>query len=393
MTDLPEKGRVTAAAATPAVIEIVNSMSGPAGSAAAAWDPTNPQMTIRLGNSDSPGEIRLFDYESEHLRLKRDRVSALELRFGAPAIQRYEGLLYVPGHDCLFDESGQPVVETQEFSRVTAGHQIVSKSRTGLSPMPQVASRVDFPILFSGWAQQHWGKFLTRGISRLWALSEFDPRPEVKLLRAKWSRYRDTFLPHAGIEADRFVKITEPTRLDEVLVPEPSFVERWRLFDCHFVLPERVAESVCGPSTKLRDEPVYLSRSRLPTRRHRSTGEKALEEVLARTGIRVVWPETMSYEDQVRLFNEHSTYIGQLGSAFHTLIYRLPGRPARTIAFDPLRPHWESFAMIDLLKGVQANYVRTKPMEAQAQSGRTDEADGAVDVAASVGWLKSLSVI
>jgi hypothetical protein len=380
------------AVARSAAVEIVESMRGPVGAVTTDPDGTSPQMTIRLRDGRGRNEIRLFGYEGEELRKKHDRVLSLEIRFGSPPIHRFEGLLCVPGHDCLFDESGRPVVATQEFSDTSRGYQIVSKSRTGLSPIPDVSKRLDFPVLFTGWAQQHWGKFLTRGISRLWALSTVDLPPDVKLLQGKWSRYRDTFLRYADIEADRFVKVTEPTRLDEVLVPEPSLVERCRMFDCHFVLPERVAEKVCGSHLRLTDRPVYLSRSRLPTRRQRSDREEALEEVLAGNGVRVVWPETMSYEDQVRLFNEHSTFIGQLGSAFHTLVYRLPGRPVRTIAFDPLRPHWESFAMIDLLKGIQANYVQTERTRIRAHADHGGET-GELEVGSSVAWLKALSVI
>jgi capsular polysaccharide biosynthesis protein len=348
-------------------------------------------MTIRLRNGRGRGEIRLFGYEREELRKKHDRLSSLEIRFGAPPIQLFESLLWVPGHDCLFDEIGQPVAATQEFSHTSRGYQIVSKSRTRLSPIPDVSKRLDFPVLFSGWAQQHWGKFLTRGICRLWALSGVDLPPEVKLLGGKWSRYRHTFLRYADIEADRFVKVKEPTRLDQVFVPEPSLVERCRMFDCHFVLPGRVAERVCDADLRPTDQPVYLSRSRLPTRRRRSNGEEALEEVLARNGVRVVWPEMMSYEDQVRLFNEHSTFIGQLGSAFHSLIYRLPGRPVRTIAFDPLRPHWASFAMIDLLKGIQASYIQIEPFKGHADHDGEDDSE--LDVAGALAWLKTLSVI
>jgi capsular polysaccharide biosynthesis protein len=377
----------------PAAVEIIDSMCGAVGSVTAGSDWTSSQMTIRLRDGRGRSEIRLFGYESEHLRKKQERVSSLDIRFGAPSIHRFEGLVCVPGHDCLFDESGQPVVETQEFLRGSAGHQLVSNSRTRLSPMPKVAKRLDFPVLFSGWPSRHWGKFLTRGISRLWALSDFDLPSEVKLLRAKWARWRDTFLPYADIEADRFVKVKEPTRLDEVFVPEPSFVESCRIFDCHFVLPERVAERVCGPHLRFTDQPVYLSRSRLPSKRQRSIGEEALEEVLTRIGIRVAWPETMSYEEQVRMFNEHSTFIGQLGSAFHSLIYRLPGRPVRTIVFDPLLAQWANYPMIDLLKGVEADYVQFKPIEAQANADHTCENKDEIDVASSVAWLKALSVI
>ena len=385
--ELPDKTQVIAGSATAAAVEIVDPPGGAADSSSAGPDETRSKTTIRLSDGHRQGEIGLFGYETERLRWMQDRALSVDVRFGTASIDRFEGLLCLPGHDCLFDESGQPVIETQEFLRGRSGRQIVSKSRTPLLPVPKAVKRLDVPVLFSGWPSRHWGKFLTRGISRLWAVPGLDLPSEVKLLRSKWARWSETFLRHADMEPDRFVKITEPTRLDEVFVPAPSFVESCRAFDCHFVLPERVAERVCGPRPKLTDQPVYLSRSRLAEKMQRSSGEAALEEALAENGVRIVWPETMSFEDQVRLFNQHSTFIGQIGSAFHSLMFRLPDRPVRTIVFDPVRPHWASFAMVDLLKGVQATYVQVKLID------RTGERTGDLDVGTSIAWLEALSVI
>jgi capsular polysaccharide biosynthesis protein len=72
------------------------------------------------------------------------------------------------------------------------------------------------------------------------------------------------------------------------------------------------------------ERPVYLSRRNAAQRR--VDGERELEEVLTARGAMVVSPETLGYEDQVRLFNRHSVFIGWIGSAFHSLLYALPGR-------------------------------------------------------------------
>ena len=107
--------------------------------------------------------------------------------------------------------------------------------------------------------------------------------------------------------------------------------------------------------------------------------EQELEEALAERGVRIVSPEKLSFDDQVRLFNEHHTFIGLLGSAFHSLLYALPGRALRTVVIGSARGSYPNYFMIDHLKGIEASYVydqgapgaRPIPRWTQRRSART----------------------
>lgn len=104
----------------------------------------------------------------------------------------------------------------------------------------------------------------------------------------------------------------------------------------------------------------------------------------------VVFPETLAYDDQVRLFNRHSVFVGWIGSAFHSLLYALPGRTRRTVVFGDkvsyyARGYYPDYFMIDALKGIRATYVFDS---AGAEEGRP-----IVDVDAAVACLERLSAI
>ena len=68
------------------------------------------------------------------------------------------------------------------------------------------------------------------------------------------------------------------------------------------------------------NQPVYLSRSRLFNRRL-IRNEVEFENLLKSHGMLVCYPETMSLQEQIWLFNGYTTFIGCWGSALHNLIF------------------------------------------------------------------------
>jgi hypothetical protein len=353
------------------------------------------EAKIHLAGARVRGGIRVFVDAHEDPGELRELVSQLDVRFGTPPLYRFENLVFQPRSDCLYDENGQRVVETCR-PRYPHLQQIRSGSPEAIS-VPRDAPVMDRPVLYCGLFAGHWGLFLTESISRLWPLFEGDVPADVALIGPRLisgelkrtNAFVARFLHHAGIPLERFFHFPAVTRLSEVFVPHPSFAIRGQAFDAHFSVTERVGASICGPTGASSDQPVYLSRSRLSTHKQRYSGEEALDDVLRRRGVEVVAPELLSFEDQVRLFNRHSTFIGCIGSAFHSLMFARPEQALRTVVIDrAISPHFANFFMIDLLKQIDANYVC---IEALDRSG--ERAFGTLDIAAVESFLEDLSVI
>ena len=218
----------------------------------------------------------------------------------------------------------------------------------------------------------------------------------VGLFGPKWpSRAKGehaSFFHYAGIDVNRFVNSRDPMLLRYVHVPEPSFVRR-NAFACHFALAETAAEQICGDIDQT-DQPLYLSRSRLPSRLRRLEGEAALEDALRARGVRIAYPETMSFEDQVRMVNVHSTVIGQLGSALHTVSYTFNLAKRHFVLEPGAAPHYfGSFVLMDFLKGVQSDYIYVQPVDLSEARYPPPRSRGGVDVKTTLAWLKALSAI
>jgi capsular polysaccharide biosynthesis protein len=94
----------------------------------------------------------------------------------------------------------------------------------------------------------------------------------------------------------------------------------------------------------------------------------------------------------VRLFNRHSIFIGPIGSAFHSLLYALPGKTLRTVVFGDTVSYYDpgyypDYFMVDSLKGIRSTYI-FDPAEANKPAEKAT-----LDANATVAALERLSII
>jgi hypothetical protein len=125
-----------------------------------------------------------------------------------------------------------------------------------------------------------------------------------------------------GVPLDRIIFPQVPTRLRRVIVPE-SLHEL--SYGSHEQFPRRyrqVASRIAGDATPSA-QPVYLSRRLLPSNLRQIVGEFELEEVLRENGFIIAYPETMAFEDQIRLINQHTDVFTTVGSAVYNVLFAL----------------------------------------------------------------------
>lgn len=342
------------------------------------------QQRLRLRGTASSGEVQMFGYTADSLRSMQATAASLGIHLGSPPIHRFENLIYDPDYRCLYDQDGNRVLETC----IRRGPRLerFRYDDPASIQVPRVIPRLNRPVVYLSHFWRHWGGFLLQCISRFWPLPESDALADAGLLGANWesstSDPYDRFLHYANIGRERFLSPQQTTIFSEVIVPHPSFAPRSQAYSRHFALPERVAERICGSTRRVTDQPIYLSRSRLSAKKQWISGEEALEEMLRNEGVRIVHPEAMSFEDQVQMVNQHETFIGVIGSAFHNLMFTLPGHHPRLIVLEVKHrsKHMCDFVMIDLLKGMRAKYMeigssddeRAKPHPSKRYQGVLD---------------------
>lgn len=191
------------------------------------------------------------------------------------------------------------------------------------------AKEITKPTLFLGNYSAHYGHWITDGMARLWAelgRCEATGRTFVPIFGAATLRERD-YIRHVltGLELEGFTS-ARPKRLrryDTMLIPEPSFQLRHRIYRNAAQIHQLIASKIALDTT-LGSRPVYLSRSKLERGMRSIVDEHLVEAVFERRGFDIVHPQDLSFESQVRLFNSAPVIAGFVGSSFHTGMFSLP---------------------------------------------------------------------
>jgi capsular polysaccharide biosynthesis protein len=155
---------------------------------------------------------------------------------------------------------------------------------------------------------------------------------------------QQALLPALGIVPDRLLSADMIIAVGHLLVPWPYMEIRRKLHVLFLEYMKAAADSIVGQSSSP-SQKIYLSRRKLEMGLRSITNELEIEEIFVQAGFAVVFPEEMSFVEQVGLFRAAGTVAGFVGSAFHNLIF-CPG-PKQVIYLSAERKINSNILMID----------------------------------------------
>src|SRR5262249_25710712 len=140
--------------------------------------------------------------------------------------------------------------------------------------------------------------------------------------------------------------------------PHPSITLGYEGFEAHRLIPEGVAARVvAGPPTRT-SQPLYMSRKLVGRSQRRIVNEHLLEERLLARGYKVVHPEKLTLEEQIRLINAHETVVGMLGSALHGILFDLsPASHRNLVCFCDNNMIDLTYILMDAIKSYNTAYI------------------------------------
>jgi hypothetical protein len=220
---------------------------------------------------------------------------------------------------------------------------------------------IEAPVMYLGWHFNHFGHMMIEGMARsfavqnapkgtLWLISTPDAWPPTLAQNVE-------LLTYIGIDPSDVLDPGRSYRIKQLLVPHPAYLPQMSATGAFPGPFQRAAENVMGPADlpRIDSAPVFLSRSALTGNAWHNEDEARLETLLAEFGMQVVHPEAMTLEEQIRLFNRHSTFVGLIGSAFHGKLFAL--RPSTTLVMSADFPNL-NYLLIDSVTGGVGNYGR-----------------------------------
>jgi hypothetical protein len=311
---------------------------------------------------DNSGIIKFHNISEDKSWMKAvtSHLTELSIHDGNPdCIIEVDNVAFVPGLNCLYDSDGHKIIESTTRRGLDLD-EIIDAPET--IELPECASSIDLPVVYLGVINYHWGHFLTESISRLWSLDRHTST-ENHLLLLGGVHNGDTscavnyFLDAVKVEHELYKGVTEPIKVRKAFVPLASFSNRGQAYSAHIIFPHKLAERLLGswtPKVKS-NRPVYLSRSRLFNRRL-IRNEVEFENFLKSHGMLVCYPETMSLQEQIWLFNGYTTFIGCWGSALHNLIFCVDVTRITLHIMSGWRIN-PNYFLFDAISGLESHYI------------------------------------
>ena len=293
-----------------------------------------------------------------------------QLPSAASTVETLTDVHAVPGNYCLYDDAGVRIDRSLTWT---------SSRRLGPAParieLPPDAVTIERPVVFGGLLPKpHFGHVLLEMFSRLWAHDAGHVGRDVPIVHfTHYQRDLEAFerrlLSGAfGGAHPPLIHVDRPLLLKEVVVPSQAVILGQTMQPTVLPLYDRIREHVGGDAVP-DSTPVYLSRSRLHGDYRLTLGEAALEERLRRRGVRIIHPQELSLEEQVRSVANAATVIGLAGSALHLTVLRNM-RGARTISLDPTTP-FAAQREVERLRVARFEHVHAQlPLHPRLPGGR-----------------------
>lgn len=179
---------------------------------------------------------------------------------------------------------------------------------------------------------RHYGHFITETLSTFWIFEECGADNfDCFVFHSFWGPaplrpYARHCLERFGIDPERIVLVdVEPMRFERLIVPERLF----RINHSADLRLRHVYRRLTAPmrSTSAPDRRVYLSRRGLDTRLLRRTiaNEIRVEALFRTAGFEILFPETLSFSDQLEIYSRSQILAGISGSALHNSLFLSEG--------------------------------------------------------------------
>lgn len=252
-------------------------------------------------------------------------------------------------------------------------------------------------MLYGGFIMRnHFGVFLTTGISRLWYAALSQEYPVVCFgiyCRDSFKRnYLDSFFEAAKFYQRRFVSFSKPVILEKIMIPYPSNFEKYEIFDAHKIIPEKIAKNILKGSKEQTSQPLFFSRRRLTQDRRSIMNEDKLEQELVKKGVAICCPEQITLEEQIRLLNRHKTIIGTTGSALHNILFNVLDKE-QMICLNYKNDIVPTFLLFDMLKSMYTLHIGALDLDSNCSKTVPDARNRILDLDVAFEGLRKFGIL
>ncbi|MBO4640659.1 MAG: glycosyltransferase family 61 protein [Treponema sp.] len=209
-----------------------------------------------------------------------------------------------------------------------------------------------------------WGHCITDNIKRFWFLSskffkDYSTEPILYTmvnnipLPNNFHKISEILVPN-NVELK---EIQETFIVDELIIPDVSIYSSQndgKLFYKEFLeCLNKIENNYLKPNFTKTFEKIYLSRTKLKS--HLEYGEIIIEKIFKQVGFEIIYPETLSFEQQIHLFQNCKYFASLEGSGAHNSIFCKPETKVFILRkSDSINPYQ---ILIDKISNTKTSYI------------------------------------
>jgi|HubBroStandDraft_6_1064221.scaffolds.fasta_scaffold59187_2 capsular polysaccharide biosynthesis protein len=311
--------------------------------------------------------MRLLRPKSNSLEKCTEVWGSFSIREHDPRITEFRDVVYLP-YDLgaawgIFDRSGRAIHETVDMHGPDQSpYRQLLETDADLSATREEAD--DDVYVYGGCINLHYGHFLVNSLPRFWPLVRSKFTGGVKYLchgpgnPDTWFaiEFFSKIFTQLGLSRENFVTFDRATPIRHLIVPETSFGEQCFIHPIYVDLCHAVGAGQLRSMPSCRkDTPVYLSKTKLIGGVVRVINEDDIVNRLEKAGVEIIFPETLPFDEQVRLFAERSIITATTGSAFHTSLFAHPSGSIIGINVA-MKPVNSNYLLIDSVNNNDSHY-------------------------------------
>lgn len=234
----------------------------------------------------------------------------------------------------------------------------------------EIAQNLSERVVFLGFFGGHYGHFITEEIARLWWILEHD----IKGVKFVYSSFKNKLLPFESyifslfkLDKQNTLNISKPTKFKEIILPDESFFNENGL-EKHRKMIDFITSHIT-PNKKFKK--IYLSRRKFAKANSLEFGEEFFEEIYAKQGFHIAYPETLTPKEQLELMGGGNHFAALGGTISHNTLFApyeseltIISKAKSTPDFSRIQPR------VDRIKKLKVNYIKSYANLGGIEGGR-----------------------
>lgn len=238
----------------------------------------------------------------------------------------------------VYTSEGEAIREAQ----LIQGETIVN-GHAPSSILNNVDSYIAGSYIYGGIAVGHFGHALLETFARLHVFRASSDTILFSSLNRTNNKLFWELVRAFGLPEERILVVDEPCIVECLYISPANFTIRRSISPVFVEEYERIGRAFGFPEN-VYEEPIYLSRTKTNKLKRYFFGESIVEEVLAKSGVKIIHLESMAVRDQIMTVMSHRIIVGFEGTAFHHLLFA--SKPKDVIYFG-VRKINKNFTLIE----------------------------------------------